>query len=104
MYSAFIFFGGLADLFLSVMLWFILDSEKTASFQIDGDRVYAVTDVVQLDDSSINVNCLDESDKQRSDRASSYFSNSSNSISKQMIKQFFTEVEDHSWHQDEVNY
>ena len=28
MYSAFTFFGGLADIFLSVMLWFILDSQK----------------------------------------------------------------------------
>ena len=30
--SAFYFFGGMADLFLSVMLWFILESEQTASF------------------------------------------------------------------------
>lgn len=28
MYSAFYFFGGIADLFLSLMLWFILDNEK----------------------------------------------------------------------------
>ena len=42
MISAFIFFGGLADLFLSLMLWFILDSEKAATVLVDGDRVYAV--------------------------------------------------------------
>ena len=42
MYSAFIFFGGLADLFLSLMLWFILDSEKAATVLVDGDRVYSV--------------------------------------------------------------
>ncbi len=46
MTSAFIFFGGLADLFLSLMLWFILDSEKTASIFVDGDRVYSVQDVI----------------------------------------------------------
>jgi hypothetical protein len=28
MQSAFTFFGGLAEIFLSVMLWFILDSQK----------------------------------------------------------------------------
>ncbi len=28
MVSAYIFFGGLADIFLSLMLWFILDSQK----------------------------------------------------------------------------
>ena len=28
MTSAFTFFGGLAEIFLSVMLWFILDSQK----------------------------------------------------------------------------
>ena len=42
MFSAFLFFGGLADLFLSLMLWFILDSEKAATVLVDGDRVYAV--------------------------------------------------------------
>ena len=42
MTSAFYFFGGLADLFLSLMLWFILDSEKAATVLVDGDRVYAV--------------------------------------------------------------
>ena len=40
--SAFIFFGGLADLFLSLMLWFILDSEKATIVLVDGNRVYAV--------------------------------------------------------------
>ena len=28
MYTAFYFFGGLAEIFLSLMLWFILDIEK----------------------------------------------------------------------------
>ena len=42
MLSAFFFFGSLADLFLSLMLWFILDSEKAATVLVDGDRVYAI--------------------------------------------------------------
>ncbi len=48
MESAFIFFGGLADMFLSVMLWFILDSQKEATVLVDGDRVYAVADVINI--------------------------------------------------------
>ena len=47
MNSAFIFFAGLADLFLSLMLWFILDSEKAVTVLLDGDRVYGVSDVIK---------------------------------------------------------
>jgi hypothetical protein len=46
--SAFLFFGGLSDIFLSVMLWFILDSQKQATVLVDGNRVYAVTDVINI--------------------------------------------------------
>jgi hypothetical protein len=46
MNSAFTFFGGLADMFLSIMLWFILDSKKSPALLVDGDKVYAVTEVV----------------------------------------------------------
>jgi hypothetical protein len=46
MNTAFTFFGGLADMFLSIMLWFILDSKKSPALLVDGDKVYAVTDVV----------------------------------------------------------
>ena len=51
MSSAFYFFGGLADTFVSVMLWFILDFEQGATVVVDGDRVYAVLDVIRLRDS-----------------------------------------------------
>jgi len=54
MNAAFIFFGGLADLFLSLMLWFILDSEKAMTVLLDGERVYSVIDVIRLSASSIN--------------------------------------------------
>ncbi len=48
MESAFTFFGGLADIFLSLMLWFILDSQKQAAVLVDGNRVYAVADVINI--------------------------------------------------------
>ncbi len=57
MYSAFYFFGGLADIFLSVMLWFILDTQKQATVLVDGNRVYAVADVIDIQQSSINEDC-----------------------------------------------
>jgi hypothetical protein len=48
MNSAFIFLGGLADMFLSVMLWFILDSHKQATVLVDGNRIYSVADVINI--------------------------------------------------------
>jgi hypothetical protein len=61
MHSAFVFFGAVADVFLSLMLWFILDDEKAPTFFIDGDRVYVVANVIKPRDSINSVNC-DDSD------------------------------------------
>ena len=65
MKTAFVFFGGLADLFLSLMLWFILDSEKAASVLVDGDRVYVVQDFIRQSFSDINEteDCEEEDDE-----------------------------------------
>ena len=60
MYSAFDFLGGLIDLFLSVCLWLILDSEKTPIFIVDGDRVYTVENVIKVRNSIINEDCENE--------------------------------------------
>lgn len=49
MISAFYFFGGVADLFLSIMLWFILYNETTVVF--DAGRVYAVAHVIDTNQS-----------------------------------------------------
>ena len=58
MYTAFFFWGGAADVFLSLMLWFILDSEKTASVLLDGERAYAVRDdIINRNNSAINEDC-----------------------------------------------
>ena len=59
MYSAFIFFGGAADLFLSMMIWFILDGDKAPLIVVVGDRAYAVEDIIRKNDSTINSNCDD---------------------------------------------
>ncbi len=48
MTAAFLFFGGAADLFLSIMLWFILDDGKQPLFFVDGERVHSVEDVIDI--------------------------------------------------------
>ena len=104
MQSAFTFFGGLAEMFLSVILWFILDSEKTSAFYLDGDRLYAITEVISARNSGINIDCNEELEQDYADdRLSSKSSNNSSFISKRMIEQFFNEIEepDRDWKQDD---
>ena len=60
MYSAFIFFGGLADIFLSVMMWFILDSKFSPKVFIDGGRTYSVTDVINTEQTLDYEDCVEE--------------------------------------------
>ena len=43
MNSAYYFFAGVADMFLTIMLWQILDTQKSPALFVDGERVYAVT-------------------------------------------------------------
>jgi hypothetical protein len=50
--TAYYLFGGAADLFLSLMLWFILDTEMVPALFEAGNRVYAVTEVIRQTDSS----------------------------------------------------
>jgi hypothetical protein len=47
--SAFYFFEGLLDIFLSVILWFIIGSENAPSVLIDSNKVYAVIDVTKAE-------------------------------------------------------
>ena len=106
MNSAFFFFGGMADIFLSLILWFILDSEKTAAFYMDGERVYAVRNVIKTNIPSLNDDCVYEEEQEELDgRLSTYVSSRSSSISKRMIDQFFTEVEgpDRDWSQGDYD-
>ena len=79
-------------MFLSLMLWFILDSEKAATVLVDGDRVYSVKNVISQRLSGINEDCIEE------DISVEHVSSRS-SVSKLMIDQFFTEVEgpDRDW-------
>ena len=57
MYSAFYCCGAAADLFLSIMLWFILDEDKPLILVLDGDRTYGVIDVIDARNSVNNVGC-----------------------------------------------
>ena len=90
--------------FLSVMLWFIISAEKTATFLIDGDIVYRVTDVIKANDSSVNIDCIDDEEVEEQLEMSyrDEVSHRSTGISKRMIEQFFTEVErfDRDWQED----
>jgi hypothetical protein len=45
--SVFYFFGAVADLFLSLMLWFIFDRENAPDLLVQGDKVYVVADVIK---------------------------------------------------------
>lgn len=47
--SAFYFFGGLLDIFLSVILWFIIGNDKSPSVLVDSNKVYAIIDVTKAD-------------------------------------------------------
>ena len=49
MASAFIALAGASDLFLSLILWFIFDDAKKPVVLVDGDRVYAVEQVLATD-------------------------------------------------------
>jgi hypothetical protein len=64
MHTAFLFFGGLADIFLSVMLWFILDTDKAVAVVVHGNKVYAVTDVIKASFSSINEYSMEDEEKE----------------------------------------
>ena len=46
MSTAFYFFGGVADIFLALMIWFILDDSQVIAVVQDGDRLYTVEDVI----------------------------------------------------------
>ena len=100
MYSAFYFFGALADIFISLILWFVLDSEKPPIFIVDGNYVYSVEDVVFGRQSTINEDC-DSEEVQENEQSNmiTHASNRFSSISRRMVEQFFTEVEgpDRNW-------
>ena len=72
MFTAFYFFEGVGDLFLSLILWFILDDERLPAFIVDGDRVYSVRDVIKADDSdsnsAINIDCEEEEEEEPESR------------------------------------
>ena len=110
MSTAFDFFAGSADLFLSIMLWFILDDRKAPAILVDGDRVYAVSDVIKASQSAINPDCDEEDNTKEDDDendapAVDLDYRRSSLISKRMIDQFFHEEEglDRDWSRDDYD-
>ena len=83
MQTAFLFFGGMADIFLSVMLWFILDADQSATIVETSGRTYLVTSVIKYNSSTINIDCVE--DEALDEPMSSYDSYSFTSVSKRMI-------------------
>ena len=57
--TAYIIVAGIADLFLSLIIWFVSD-EKPPAIIMDGDRAYAVINVIQNDSTLINNDNDDE--------------------------------------------
>ena len=91
------------DLFLSLMLWFILDENKSAIVFVDDTRKYPVLDVVRYSSSSVNSDDCDKDDI-IARRTSEMVHRESSGISKLMIEQFFTEIEgpDRTWEQEDL--
>ena len=87
MTSAFYFFGGLADIFLSLMIWFILDSDKLPTIFVNGNRVYSVGEVIKLRYSGINVSCEPEEEPdQNNSHTSRQSSFRTSEVSRRMIE------------------
>jgi hypothetical protein len=103
MSTAFYFCGGAADLFLSLMLWFILDNQKTPTVLVEGNRVYAVVEVIKGRESLNSSKC--DSDEETEAQPTNFLSECTSTVSKRMIEQFFTEVEgpDRDWHLDDLD-
>ena len=56
------------------MLWLILDEEKATAVFVDGNRVYAVTDVVKAKESLNSIDCDEEGqNEEEADSLSSSF-------------------------------
>ena len=67
---------------------------------VDGDRIYAVADVIATDQRTINDDCIVEVNYNHEDNASARKSSfCASGVSRRMIEQFFTEVEgpDRDW-------
>jgi len=93
------------DIFLIVVIWLVLDSEKSQAIQVDGDRVYAVVDVINTEISqSTSEGGYNEEEDDRARRSDSM---RYSGVSQRMIDQFFNDDEglDRDWRdQDEDIY
>ena len=103
--TAFGVFGGVANVFLAVMLWFIIDDEKRPIIFREGERAYEVIDVIKYDNhSSVSLNLdLDLEVEPAEQRAS--VADTSFQVGERMIAQFFDESKtlDEDWYSDFEN-
>ena len=101
------FFAALLDIFLSVVLWIILDEDKSPSVLIDSEKVYAVLDVAKPDQPALNQDCETEEEKdQEEDQVVREDSRRYSGVSRRMIDQFFTDVEgpDRDWADRDLDF
>ena len=54
------YFAGLVDIFLTVVLFHILDSNKAKAIVVDKGRVYAVINVIDVESSTSSQDCATE--------------------------------------------
>ena len=97
--SAYYFLSGLADIFIALMVWFVLDDEcaPAAILFSHGDFSYAVLDVIRAPRESLNKTSVEEEEEEEltsvRQGAESIYSMGS-FISDRMIALFFKEVRD----------
>lgn len=91
--SAWTFIGGLCDLFLTCMIWFIFDEEQSPSFIADGNNSYAVINVLQASQHSISYDDSDSEHGEVDDSIISIGQSQFMRISDLMIRQFFDKSE-----------
>ena len=91
-------------MFLSVVLWFVLDSQKSPAVLVDHNKVYAVIDVTMDEQPALNQDCESEdTHEHEGEYASREDSMRYSGVARRMIEQFFTEIEgpDRDWRDTE---
>lgn len=89
--TAFGIIGGAANLFLAIMLWFIIDNDKQPLIYFEDARAYPVLNVVKQNHSSVNLDLDYDYEKEEIENNKSVSFNSSFKVGERMIAQFFTE-------------
>ena len=84
---AWTFFGGLADLFIACMIWFVFDEKGSPVVFRHGERSYSVLNVINVD--AYLTNDIDIEEEEEISSAHSSFNRLDSLISDRMISLFF---------------